>query len=313
VKESPARARILIASDSVEDAHLITKNLGDVFKNVSSSTDPERMVEDFETCQPDVLLLAFDTLEKSQRYYLGLYRLSSGAVQSSHRTVVLCGKDEVQAAFQLCTKGYFEDYVLFWPQSYDGRRLAMTVWSACRQAAPEDARPGNAELLLHAKHLAELERVVEGEDGGGDDGLRERLRPALAGTRPVAVAARALRPMVLVVDDDDFAQRLVQNTLDPLRWRVSFAADGAGALGHLRQGGVDLILMDVRMPGVDGITLTRRLKASSQTAAIPIVMMTGDARRETLVGSMDAGAAGFVVKPVTRATLEAKLDKILPR
>ncbi|MEO7010155.1 MAG: response regulator, partial [Caldimonas sp.] len=85
------------------------------------------------------------------------------------------------------------------------------------------------------------------------------------------------------------------------------------ALAHLRREGADLILMDVRLPGLDGVALTRRLKASSETSNIPIVMMTGDARRETLVGSMEAGAAGFVVKPVTRETLEARLDKILPR
>jgi DNA-binding response OmpR family regulator len=71
--------------------------------------------------------------------------------------------------------------------------------------------------------------------------------------------------------------------------------------------------MDVRLAGKDGVALTRRLKASSDMADIPIVMMTGDARRETLVDSMQAGAAGFVVKPVTRAALQAKLDKILPR
>ena len=71
--------------------------------------------------------------------------------------------------------------------------------------------------------------------------------------------------------------------------------------------------MDVRLPGLDGVALTRHLKGSAATSAIPIVMMTGDARRETLVGSMEAGAAAFVVKPVTRATLEAKLDRILPR
>ena len=64
---------------------------------------------------------------------------------------------------------------------------------------------------------------------------------------------------------------------------------------------------------MDGVSLTRRLKASAYTADIPIVMMTGDARRETLVGSMEAGATDFVVKPVARATLQAKLDKILPR
>jgi CheY-like chemotaxis protein len=111
----------------------------------------------------------------------------------------------------------------------------------------------------------------------------------------------------MVVDDDEFAQKLVKQSLEPLRWRVAIASDGAAALALLRREGADIILMGVRMPGLDGLTLTRRLKAASTTAHIPIVMMTGYARRETLAGSMDAGAAGIVVKSVTRATLEAKL------
>jgi CheY-like chemotaxis protein len=312
MKSAAARARILVASDNADDARQVARQLADVFEDVRLSTDPDKAVGEFAACKPEVLVLAFDRLEKAERYYLGLYRHGVG-VQDAHRTVLLCGKDEVQAAFDLCRKDYFDDYVLYWPQSYDGRRLAMSIWNACRQEAASDARPGHAELLLHGKHLAELERVVAEADAGDSGGLRERLQPVLADTRPLGVAVRALKPMVLVVDDDEFAQQLVRRSLDPLRWRVAFASDGPTALAHLRREGADLILMDVRLPGLDGVMLARQLKASAATAGIPIVMMTGDSRRETLVESMKAGAAGFVVKPVTRATLESKLDKILPR
>jgi CheY-like chemotaxis protein len=313
MKTSPAQARILVASDNLEDARLIARQLGDVFENVRTSTDPVKAVADFEAFRPDLLLLAFDTLEKSERHCLGLYRLAAGAAQGAHRTVVLCSKDDVQTAFDLCRKDHFDDYVLFWPQSFDGRRLAMSIWIACRQTTPEDRRPGTAELLLHAKHLADLERAVTGTGPGADAGLRARLQPALEGTRPLAIAVRSLKPMVLVVDDDEFSQQLVKQSLDPLRWQVMCAGDGTSALALLRRVRADLILMDVRLPGLDGVAMTRCLKASPETTAIPIIMMTGDSRRETLVGSMEAGAAGFVVKPVTRATLQAKLDKILPR
>jgi CheY-like chemotaxis protein len=71
--------------------------------------------------------------------------------------------------------------------------------------------------------------------------------------------------------------------------------------------------MDVRLPGIDGVAFTRQLKGTPQFAAIPIVMMTGDSRRNTLVGSIEAGASAFVVKPVTQAELEAKLNKLLSR
>jgi CheY-like chemotaxis protein len=314
MKCSPAAARILVATDNADDARQIVRLLGDVFVNVRASTVPSQAIADFEDCRPEVLVLAFDRLDKCERYYLGLYRQGATTAQISHRTVVLCGRDDVLAAFELCKREYFDDYVLFWPQSFDGTRLAMSVWIASRPTPALDERgPGNAELLLHARHLAELERVVAEPDPSEREDLRERILPSLEGTRPVAAALRVLKPLVLVVEDDEFAQEMVRQALDPARWDVVFAGGGAAAMSQLGRVKADIILMDIRLPDTDGVTLTRRLKALTSTAAIPILMLTGDARRETLLGSMEAGAAGFVVKPVTRATLQAKLDKILPR
>jgi CheY-like chemotaxis protein len=314
MKTSPAGARILVATDSVDDARQVVEQLKDEFADVRASTVAKAAVQDFEACKPNVLVLAFDTLEKSQSYYLGLYRLSSGAIQQGHRTLVLCSKDEVRDAYELCKKEYFDDYVLYWPQSYDGTRLAMSIWIAARDAmAAHSQLPRPAELLVHAKHLAEVERVVADTAPGTLDDLRERIEPALAGTRPLARAVRNLKPLVLVVDDDEFARRLVQHALDPARWEVAFASNGAEALALLGRLRPDVILMDVRMPGLDGVALTRRLKSTEHLADIPIVMMTGEARRDTLLGSMEAGAVAFVVKPVSRAKLEAKLDLLVPR
>jgi CheY-like chemotaxis protein len=314
MKPSPASARVLVASDNSDDANQIVRQLKGTFDNVRSTTVADSAVADFDECKPDVLVLAFDTLEKSQLYYLGLYRLGATAIRDAHRTVILCSKDEVRAAFELCRKDYFDDYVLYWPQTYDGSRLAMSIWIACRQMVADHANfPGTADLLLHAKHLAELERVVADPHDDSTRALRARMEPALAGTRPVAEAARALKPLVMVIDDDEFSRRLVQRALDPERWDVVLANDGADALAQLRRIKPDVILMDVRLPGDDGLALTRRLKEAPQLASIPIVMMTGDSRRETLMASMEAGAAAFVVKPVERASLYAKLDKLVPR
>lgn len=313
-KASAATARILVATDNIDDANQIVRQLRTVFENVRASTVAESAAADFDALQPDVLVLAFDSLEKSERYYLGLYRLSSGAIQGDHRTVVLCGKDEVRAAFDLCLKDHFDDYVLYWPQSYDGSRLAMSIWIACRQmVAAKGAAPGKAELLLHARHLADIERVVADPAESTSHELRQRIEPALAGTRALAETARQLKPLVLVIEDDEFSRRLVQAALDPARWEVAVASDGASALGLLRRVRPDVILMDVRLPGMDGIALTRRLKASSRMADIPVLMMTGDSTRETLVSSVEAGAEGFIVKPILRAMLEAKLAQFIPR
>lgn len=84
-------------------------------------------------------MLTFDNLEKAERYYLGLYRLCPMVQQHIHRTVILCNKDEVKRVCQLCMKNYFDDYVLFWPMTYDMSRLAMAVHHALRELAADQA------------------------------------------------------------------------------------------------------------------------------------------------------------------------------
>jgi CheY-like chemotaxis protein len=91
-----------------------------------------------------------------------------------------------------------------------------------------------------------------------------------------------------------------------------FESDGAAALDRIEAIAPDLVLMDIGLPGSDGLTITERLKATPGLAAIPVVMLTGEARLETLVRSMQAGAADFIVKPFTRDALVAKLGKFLP-
>lgn len=268
---TPASARVLVASDNQGDAQQILHQLERDFEHVRASTDLDRAVPDFEDYRPDVLVLAFDTLEKAQQYYLGLYRLGKNLHAHRHRTVILCNKDEVRAVFELCKKEYFDDYVLYWPHTHDGPRLAMSIWMACREMT------------------------------------------ALQGSQAPLEKAPEARALVMVVEDDAFARNLIGRVLDPAVYEVVFANDGASALGQLRRVQPDVILMDIRLPGQDGLSLTRQLKASPRLAGIPIIMMTGDARRETLVSSMEAGAAGFVVKPFTRESLQVNLERILPR
>lgn len=84
-------------------------------------------------------------------------------------------------------------------------------------------------------------------------------------------------------------------------------------MSHLRRHRPDVILRDLHLPGLDGVALTQRLKASPQMAGTPIVMMSGDACKAALLRSMEAGAAAFVVKPFTRESLTSKLQAVLSR
>jgi len=344
MKPSPSSARIMIAADNTDDTDQIQRQLKTQFEHLSASTKPDRAVDDFDDFKPDVLVLAFDSLEKSQGYYLGLYRLGSTAHQHPHRTVVLCSKDDVRAAFELCKKEYFDDYVLYWPHTHDGPRLAMSIWLACREMmAQRSALPSSGALRVHARQLGELERVLEHQlshgarqietvrstlDGiehpagaqivGAIDSLdawassfQTRIAPAFTATRAMTDALRKIRPIVMVVDDDALTRQLIRRALDRSDFEIVFAADGAEALSQLRRLRPDAILMDIRMPGLDGVALTQRLKSAPSLADIPIIMLTGEARRETLVSSMEAGAVAFVVKPFTREALLGKLQRVL--
>ena len=93
-----ATARILIATDIVTDAALVKEVLSKEFAHVVVSTDPDAAAGDFVRHQPNVLVLAFNKLEKSEHYYLSLYRLCPEVHRHPHRTVILCSKDEVKRA-----------------------------------------------------------------------------------------------------------------------------------------------------------------------------------------------------------------------
>ncbi|MEP6739062.1 MAG: response regulator [Caldimonas sp.] len=119
------------------------------------------------------------------------------------------------------------------------------------------------------------------------------------------------RPVVLLVEDDEFSHQLVASMLDSENLELVFEADGAAALERIRSVASDLILMDVMLPGSDGVEITMQLKAEPDLAGIPVVMLTGEARRETFARSIGAGAADFIVKPFTREALVAKIGKYL--
>ncbi|MGZ5130764.1 MAG: response regulator [Caldimonas sp.] len=201
--------------------------------------------------------------------------------------------------------------------------------AAEREARSLRARPAAAGapillVLCDAGDLAAAARLTR--DGSFDDYLahpgdaadpdrlatsvRIAVRLARAGARP-RPATRA-RPVVLLVEDDEFSHQLVAISLEGRNVELVYEADGAAALERIRNVQPDLVLMDVMLPGRDGLELTQELKADPALAAIPVVMLTGEARREILARSVEAGAADFIVKPFTPDALIAKLLRFLP-
>ena len=159
-KSSRPAATILIASDNIADGELIKTILDAEFDNVFISTSPDRIVEDFELRLPNVLLLAFDTLEKSEHYYHNLRTHSEAAGSSEHRVVVLCDKNNIGRAYQLCKTDRFHDYVFFWPMTHDAPRLLMSLHLAIRELTLLDASPTVEEFAAQARRLSEMETLL---------------------------------------------------------------------------------------------------------------------------------------------------------
>ncbi|MBC7857972.1 MAG: response regulator, partial [Burkholderiaceae bacterium] len=79
----------------------------------------------------------------------------------------------------------------------------------------------------------------------------------------------------------------------------------------LRKCQPDLVLMDINLPDIDGVEVTRRLKLAEQFAGIPVIMITGQSGKDMVIESLNAGAADFVVKPFDKPTLLGKVRKFL--
>lgn len=154
-------AKLLIASESVTDAELVQRLLQSEFEHITLSTKSECAAKDFDGARPDVVFLAFEKIEKAERYYLSLYRQSPMLASHPHRTVVLCSKDELRQAYDLCKQGCFDDYILFWPMTHDTYRLPMAAMQAVRELEYTEQLRTNGALAAHGRRIVGLEATLD--------------------------------------------------------------------------------------------------------------------------------------------------------
>ena len=265
--------RILLVVDNDAVAPGVAASLGAEFAGgLRTCTKPDQAKSQARSHRPQAVVLALDSIDAAETV-AHAFKADAGARPF---LLVLCDTGDTAVAARLSKDGVVDDYVQHFPAPADPDRLATSVRLAARIAPPSSA-------------------------------MAQAIAPAASTPTP---AQR--RSVVLVVEDDEVLHTLVAAMLESEPVDLVFEADGAAAFDRVNAVGPDLVLMDVMLPGGDGVALTERIKSTPDLAAIPVVMLSGEARLDTLVRSMEAGAADFIVKPFTREALIAKLGKYLP-
>jgi len=119
---------------------------------------------------------------------------------------------------------------------------------------------------------------------------------------------------ILIVDDFSTMRRIIKNLLRDLGFNnTTEADDGLTALPILKAGGIDFLVTDWNMPGMQGIDLLKTVRADEELSSMPVLMVTAETKREQIIEAAQAGVNGYIVKPFTAATLKEKIDKIFER
>ena len=130
-------------------------------------------------------------------------------------------------------------------------------------------------------------------------------RPAAATSTPV----RNARQRVLVVDDEASIRDLLSKTLALAEYDVDTASDGTSALDRMRAFNYDLLIADLKMPGMDGLTLIRQAKRIK--ADLPVIIITGFSTESSAIEAVNLGVAGYLTKPFRVPQVLAAASKAL--
>ncbi len=118
----------------------------------------------------------------------------------------------------------------------------------------------------------------------------------------------------LIVDDFSTMRRIVRGLLKEIgHANAEEAEDGAVALTMLKNSKFDFVVSDINMPNMNGFDLLNAIKKDDSLKHLPVLMVTAEARKEDIVRAAQEGAAGYIVKPFTKATLEEKVQKIMQK
>ncbi len=120
-----------------------------------------------------------------------------------------------------------------------------------------------------------------------------------------------MNPSVLIVDDEPMTRNLLRLMLERAGFAILEAEDGLKALEVVANASPDVLLLDVMMPNMDGITVCERLRAQAETAVLPIILLSARTSPEAVRMGLEAGANEYLGKPVSRNELISTIREVL--
>lgn len=121
------------------------------------------------------------------------------------------------------------------------------------------------------------------------------------------------KPLILVVDDEEDILELIRYNLAKEGYQVGTVTSGEDALAFARREQPNLVILDLMLPGVDGLEVCKRLKANDATAAIPVIMLTAKSEDADVVTGLELGADDYLTKPFSPRVLVARVRTALRR
>jgi two-component system chemotaxis response regulator CheY len=122
-----------------------------------------------------------------------------------------------------------------------------------------------------------------------------------------------LNMKILVVDDHESMRRIEKQILNDLGYpNVDMADDGSTALPMLQSGNYDFVISDWNMPKMEGLELLRAIRADAKLTKTPVLLVTAESKKETIIEAVKAGVNDYVVKPFNAEIIKAKIARIFP-
>jgi len=119
--------------------------------------------------------------------------------------------------------------------------------------------------------------------------------------------------LIFIIEDEEAIQELLRYNLEKNGYHTRCAGSGEKAIGIVRRESPSLILLDLMLPGIDGLEVCRRLKSEKTTRNIPIVMLTAKGEESDIVAGLELGADDYITKPFSPRVLLARIKTVLRR